>query len=86
MQTKKEVSIPTWHLPNEIQYAKGFEIYTYEGYSIVKLPILGLRPKNFQLCFEKKHNHSDSLKHLPISHSNKTIVVTSTTIFPRWKC
>jgi iron complex transport system substrate-binding protein len=35
MQTKKK--FPIYISTNEIQYAKGFEIYTYEGYSIVKI-------------------------------------------------
>jgi iron complex transport system substrate-binding protein len=55
MQKKNEISSnETRTVKNEIHYAKGFEIYRYKGYSIVKLPHLGLEPKKILPTFYKK--------------------------------
>jgi iron complex transport system substrate-binding protein len=68
MQTKKKFQIPTWHLPKWNPYAKGFEIYTYEGYSIVKITNPWPEAKKtFSYVLKQKNTIiPDSLKHLPI--------------------
>jgi hypothetical protein len=74
MQTKKKRSFKYRHgiFQNEIHMQKDLK-YNVWGYSIVKITQLGLRPKKIlQLCFETKNTIiPDSLKHLPIIHSNK---------------
>jgi iron complex transport system substrate-binding protein len=83
---KKEVSNTDMaSSKNEIQYAKGFEIYTYEGYSIVKITNPWPEAKKtFSYVLKQKNTIiPDSLKHLPIIPIPiKTIVVTSTTHIP----
>jgi iron complex transport system substrate-binding protein len=83
---KKEVS--TTYLAsskNEIQYAKGFEIYKYDGYSLVKITNPWPEAKeNFSYVLKQKNAIiPDSLMHLTIIQIPiKTIVVTSTTHIP----
>lgn len=83
---KKEISIAeTATVKNEIQYAKGLEIYKYAGYSIVKItkPWPGAK-ENFTYVLQEKNGIiPESLKqyttiHIPI----QSIVVTSTTHIP----
>lgn len=70
---------------NSIQYAKGFEIYRYDGYSVVK--VLNPWPdakKTFTYVLHKKEaSLPDSLKnYIDIQIPIKSIAVTSTTHIP----
>ncbi|MFT4983914.1 MAG: iron complex transport system substrate-binding protein [Flavobacterium sp.] len=70
---------------NEIQYAKGFEIYRHTGYSIVKItaPWPGAK-ENFTYVLQEKNGIiPDSIKQFTtIQIPVKSIVVTSTTHVP----
>ncbi len=86
VQCKKETKPETAPAPkNEVQYAKGFSIENYDGYSIVT--VKNPWPKATK-CYkyilqEKNGLVPDSLKHnLIIPVPIKTIVVTSTTHIP----
>jgi iron complex transport system substrate-binding protein len=85
-QQKKKVSNAyTTSSKNEIQYAKGFEIYKHEGYSIVKITNPWPEAKeNFSYVLKQKNAIiPDSLMHFTIIPIPiKTIVVTSTTHIP----
>jgi iron complex transport system substrate-binding protein len=83
---KKEISIPeTATVKNEIQYAKGLEIYKYVGYSIVKItkPWPGAK-ENFTYVLQEKNGIiPESLKqYTTIQIPIQSIVVTSTTHIP----
>jgi len=70
---------------NEIQYAKGFEVYKYDGYSIVKITSPWPEAKeSFSYVLKQKNAIiPDSLMHFTtIQIPIKTIVVTSTTHIP----
>ena len=72
-------------IKNEITYAKGLEIYKYEGYSIVKItkPWPGSTENFTYVLQEKKGIIPDSLKQFTIIPIPlKSIVVTSTTHIP----
>jgi iron complex transport system substrate-binding protein len=83
---KKEVSdIKVASSKNEIQYAKGFEVYKYDGYSIVKINNPWPESKeSFSYVLKQKNAIvPDSLTHFTIIPIPvKTIVVTSTTHIP----
>ena len=86
IQCKKEVKTETKSgIKNEITYAKGLEIYKYQGFSILKItkPWPGAK-ENFTYVLQEKNGIiPDSLKQftiLPIPL--KSIVVTSTTHIP----
>lgn len=86
IQCKKETNQETKSaLKNEIQYAKGFEIYKYNGYSIVKItkPWPGAK-ENFTYVLQEKNGIvPDSIKQFTtIQIPIKSIVVTSTTHIP----
>ena len=72
-------------IKNEISYAKGLEIYKYEGFSIVKItkPWPGAK-ENFTYVLQEKNGIvPDSLKQFTIIPIPlKSIVVTSTTHIP----
>ncbi len=81
--TKKENKIVT--SKNEIQYAKGLEIYKYQGFSIVKVTNPWPQAKeNFTYILKEKNGIiPDSLKQFTtIQIPIKSIVVTSTTHIP----
>ncbi len=81
--TKKENKIVT--SKNEIQYAKGLEIYKYQGFSIVKVTNPWPQAKeNFTYILQEKNGIiPDSLKQFTtIQIPIKSIVVTSTTHIP----
>lgn len=70
---------------NEIQFAKGLEIYKYKGYSIVKITNPWPKSKeSFTYILQEKNGIiPDSLKQFPaIKIPIKKIVVTSTTHIP----
>ena len=83
---KKEVSnADIASSKNEIQYAKGFEIHKYNGYSVVKITNPWPEAKeSFSYVLKQKNAIiPDSLKHFTIIPIPvKTIVVTSTTHIP----
>jgi iron complex transport system substrate-binding protein len=83
---KKEVSdIKVASSKNEIQYAKGFEVYKYDGYSLVKINNPWPESKeSFSYVLKQKNAIvPDSLTHFTIIPIPvKTIVVTSTTHIP----
>jgi iron complex transport system substrate-binding protein len=83
---KKEVSdIKVASSKNEIQYAKGFEVYKYDGYSLVKINNPWPESKeSFSYVLKQKNAIvPDSLIHFTIIPIPlKTIVVTSTTHIP----
>ncbi len=86
IQCKKEIKTETKSgIKNEITYAKGLEIYKYQGFSILKItkPWPGAK-ENFTYVLQEKNGIiPDSLKQftiLPIPL--KSIVVTSTTHIP----
>lgn len=86
IQCKKEIQQETASgIKNEIQYAKGFEIYKYQGFSIVKItkPWPGAK-ENFTYVLQEKNGIiPDSLKKFTlIPIPLKSIVVTSTTHIP----
>ncbi len=81
--TKKENKIVT--SKNEIQYAKGLEIYKYQGFSIIKVTNPWPQAKeNFTYILKEKNGIiPDSLKQFTtIQIPIKSIVVTSTTHIP----
>jgi iron complex transport system substrate-binding protein len=81
--TKKENTIVT--SKNEIQYAKGLEIYKYKDFSIIKITNPWPEAKeNFTYILQKKNGIiPDSLKQFPVIQIPiKSIVVTSTTHIP----
>lgn len=81
--TKKENKIVT--SKNEIQYAKGLEIYKYQGFSIIKVTNPWPQAKeNFTYILQEKNGIiPDSLKQFTtIQIPIKSIVVTSTTHIP----
>jgi iron complex transport system substrate-binding protein len=56
---KNEISsTETRTVKNEIHYAKGFEIYSYKGYSIVKSPPWPGAKENFTYILQEKRNYS----------------------------
>jgi iron complex transport system substrate-binding protein len=59
---------------------KGFEIYSYKGYSIVKSPP-GAK-ENFTTFYKKKRNYSDSIKQFTTIQIPIKSIVTSTTHVP----
>ncbi|EIA10554.1 ABC transporter substrate-binding protein [Flavobacterium frigoris] len=70
---------------NEIQHAKGFEIYKYDGYSVVKItnPWPAAKESFSYILKQKNAIIPDSLMHFTtIQIPIKTIVVTSTTHIP----
>jgi iron complex transport system substrate-binding protein len=86
IQCKKETHHESKsEVKNEIQYAKGFEIYRHSGYSIVKItkPWPGAK-ENFTYVLQEKNGIiPDSIKQFTtIQIPIKSIVVTSTTHIP----
>jgi iron complex transport system substrate-binding protein len=83
---KKELSIAkTATVNNEIKYAKGLEIYRYNGYSLVKItqPWPGAKENLIYVLQEKNGIIPDSIKQFTtIQIPVKSIVVTSTTHIP----
>lgn len=84
-QQKKDPSLATQRGTNRVYYAKGFAIYNYEGYSVLK--VMNPWPnatKDYTYVLSKKNAAvPDSLKHYPpIAIPVKKIVVTSTTHIP----
>lgn len=83
---KKEVSnVNEPSSKNKIQYAKGFEIHKYDGYSIVKIinPWPEAKESFSYVLKQKNAIIPDSLMHFTIIPIPvKTIVVTSTTHIP----
>ncbi len=82
-ETKKEVEITP--SKNEIQYAKGLEIYKHQGFSILKITNPWPKAKeSFTYILQEKNGIiPDSLKQFPvIPIPLKSIVVTSTTHIP----
>lgn len=78
----KETAVST---ANSIQYAKGFEIYKHQGFSIVKItsPWPEAKESFTYILQEKNGIIPDSLKQFPlIQIPIKSIVVTSTTHIP----
>ncbi len=81
--SKKEKTIATSE--NEIQYAKGLEIYKHQGFTILKITNPWPEAKeNFTYILQEKNGLiPDSLKQFPlIQIPIKSIVVTSTTHIP----
>ncbi|TRX23056.1 ABC transporter substrate-binding protein [Flavobacterium franklandianum] len=81
--TKKETTLAS--SKNEIQYAKGLEIYKYSGFSILKItnPWPNAKESFTYILQEKNGIIPDSLKQFPlIQIPLKSIVVTSTTHIP----
>ncbi len=81
--SKKEKTIATSE--NEIQYAKGLEIYKHQGFTILKITNPWPEAKeNFTYILQEKNGLiPDSLKQFPlIQIPLKSIVVTSTTHIP----
>jgi hypothetical protein len=64
---KNVSSTETRTVKNEIHYAKGFEIYSYKGYSIVRVTALGLEPKKILPTQEKTELFQIALSSLPQS-------------------
>lgn len=85
-QQKKEVSTKEKsNSSNQIQYAKGFSIVKYDGYSVIKIsnPWPKANKQYTYILKEKNGTVPDSLKdNTIISVPIKTIVVTSTTHIP----
>jgi iron complex transport system substrate-binding protein len=85
-KNKNEISSnETRTVKNEIHYAKGFEIYRYKGYSIVKItaPWPGAKENFTYILQEKNGVIPDSIKQFTtIQIPIKSIVVTSTTHVP----
>ena len=82
-ETKKKSTLNS--PKNEIQYAKGFEIYKHQGYSIVKItnPWPEAKETFTYILQEKNGIIPDSLKQFSIIQIPiKSIVVTSTTHIP----
>jgi iron complex transport system substrate-binding protein len=83
---KKELSIAkTATVNNEIKYAKGLEIYRYNGYSLMKItqPWPGAKENLIYVLQEKNGIIPDSIKQFTtIQIPVKSIVVTSTTHIP----
>jgi len=82
-QTKKEAKTPS--SKNEIQYAKGLEIYKHPGFSILKIthPWPDAKQSFTYILQEKNGIIPDSLKQFTvIPIPLKSIVVTSTTHIP----
>jgi iron complex transport system substrate-binding protein len=82
-EAKKESTISS--SKNEIQYAKGFEIYKHQGFSIVKItnPWPEAKESFTYILQEKNGIIPDSLKQFSIIQIPiKSIVVTSTTHIP----
>ena len=76
---------PTSVVANQIEYAEGFSIYKYEGFSIVNVvnPWPDATKKHTYILKEKNGIIPDSLqKYTTISVPIKEIVVTSTTHIP----
>ena len=86
IQCNKEIQPETKSgVKNEITYAKGLEIYKYEGYTIVKItkPWPEAKDDFTYVLQEKNGTVPDSLKQLTIVPIPlKSIVVTSTTHIP----
>ena len=86
IQCKKEIQPETKPgVKNEITYAKGLEIYKYEGYTIVKItkPWPGAKENFIYVLQEKNGIIPDSLTQLTIVPIPlQSIVVTSTTHIP----
>ncbi|TRX27622.1 ABC transporter substrate-binding protein [Flavobacterium franklandianum] len=81
--TKKETTLAS--SKNEIQYAKGLEIYKYSGFSILKItnPWPNAKESFTYILQEKNGIIPDSIKQFPlIQIPLKSIVVTSTTHIP----
>ena len=84
-QTKKVSSKEKSSNRNQIEYAKGFSIFKYEGYSVVKVsnPWPKASKDYTYILKEKNGIVPDSLKKNPIiAVPIKTIIVTSTTHIP----
>ncbi|WP_029596516.1 ABC transporter substrate-binding protein [Flavobacterium sp. ACAM 123] len=85
-KNKKEIySAETATVKNEIQYATGFEIYRYNGYSVVKIttPWPGAKENFIYVLQEKNGTIPDSIKQFTtIQIPIESIVVTSTTHVP----
>jgi iron complex transport system substrate-binding protein len=85
-KNKNEISSnETRTVKNEIHYAKGFEIYRYKGYSIVKItaPWPGAKENFTYILQEKNGIIPDSIKQFTtIQIPIKSIIVTSTTHVP----
>jgi iron complex transport system substrate-binding protein len=82
-EAKKESGIA--HSKNKIQYAKGFEIYKHQGFSIVKItnPWPEAAASFTYILQEKNGIIPDSLKQFTVIQIPiKSIVVTSTTHIP----
>ncbi len=82
-ETKEDKLI--FHSKNEIQYAKGLELYKYQGFSILKImnPWPEAKESFTYILQEKNGIIPDSLKQfITISIPIKSIVVTSTTHIP----
>ena len=84
-QNKTAAAAPTQDNKNQIQYAKGFSIANYEGYSIVTVKNPWPKAsKNYRYILNEKDGIvPDSLQKNPIiAVPIKSIVVTSTTHIP----
>jgi iron complex transport system substrate-binding protein len=85
-KNKNEISSnETRTVKNEIHYAKGFEIYSYKGYSIVRVtaPWPGAKENFTYILQEKNGIIPDSIKQFTtIQIPIKSIIVTSTTHVP----
>lgn len=72
-------------ISNEIQYAKGFEMYDFENFKILKItqPWQGAAETSVYVLANDVNNIPDSLAHLTkVQIPVKSIVVTSTTHIP----
>jgi iron complex transport system substrate-binding protein len=84
-QNKEALIAETTVVNNEIQHAKGLEIYKYSGYSLVKItqPWPAAKENLIYVLQEKNGIIPDSLKQFTtIQIPVKSIVVTSTTHIP----
>jgi iron complex transport system substrate-binding protein len=83
-QTKNHKTVVT--TGNSITYSKK-SIFKHEGYSVVKFQTLGL--KQIRTSYSKRKTAAfltACKKYTTISVPLQTIVVTSTTNIPFWKC
>lgn len=84
-ENKKQTVIPNSKVKNEIQYAKGFSIFKYKGFSVLKVNNPWPKAtKNYNYILKEKNGIiPDSLKQfMVIEVPIKTIIVTSTTHIP----
>lgn len=84
-ENKEQAVIPNSKVKNEIQYAKGFSIFKYEGFSVLKVNNPWPKAtKNYTYILKEKNGIiPDSLKQfMVIEVPIKTIIVTSTTHIP----